>query len=79
MLGSQRSAIVPQTVPGLPKALAQEIREAAILVLGTYRNGEVGRHPPLAGLLAELPRDQRSLRPIMHGSFKPDVFSSSGS
>ena len=53
--------------------LAREPRAARLLVIGTYRDVEVGRHHPLSRTLAELARSQRSQRLLLRGLRQPDV------
>jgi tetratricopeptide (TPR) repeat protein len=53
--------------------LAREPRAARLLVIGTYRDVEVGRSHPLARTLAELARSQRSQRLLLRGLPRPDV------
>ena len=47
--------------------LAREPRAARLLVIGTYRDVEVGRRHPLSRTLAELARSQRSHRLLLRG------------
>jgi transcriptional regulator with XRE-family HTH domain/tetratricopeptide (TPR) repeat protein len=42
--------------------LAQHTRDQRLLLVGTYRDVEVGRQRPLAGALSELDRDELALR-----------------
>lgn len=53
--------------------LVREIRSVPVVVLGTYRDIEVGRQHPLARTLAELHRDRRSPRVLLRGLSEPDV------
>jgi tetratricopeptide (TPR) repeat protein len=53
--------------------LAREPRGARLLVIGTYRDVEVGRRHPLSRTLAELARSQRSQRLLLRGLPRPDV------
>jgi tetratricopeptide (TPR) repeat protein len=53
--------------------LAREPRAARLLVIGTYRDVEVGRGHPLSRTLAELARSQRSQRLLLRGLPRPDV------
>lgn len=53
--------------------LARELRDARVLLVGTYRDMEVGRHHPLAGTLAELAREQRLQRVTLRGLSWGDV------
>jgi tetratricopeptide (TPR) repeat protein len=53
--------------------LAREPRAARLLVIGTYRDVEVGRRHPLSRTLAELARSQRSHRLLLRGLPQPDV------
>ena len=52
--------------------LAREPRAARLLVIGTYRDVEVGRRHPLSRTLAELARSQRSHRLLLRGLPQPD-------
>jgi DNA-binding CsgD family transcriptional regulator/tetratricopeptide (TPR) repeat protein len=47
--------------------LGRELRNAQLLVLGTYRDGEVGRDHALPGVLAELDRAQAMLQLPLRG------------
>jgi DNA-binding CsgD family transcriptional regulator/tetratricopeptide (TPR) repeat protein len=53
--------------------LARAARDARLLVLGTYRNVEVGRQHPLAEALAELARQPESRRVMLRGLPRDDV------
>jgi class 3 adenylate cyclase len=53
--------------------LAAEIGPARLLILGTYRDEEVGRHHPLGETLAELSRSQQSERILLRGLSREDV------
>ena len=53
--------------------LARDIEGARILVLGTYRDVEVGRHHPLEETLAELARAQKGERVLLRGLGEDDV------
>lgn len=53
--------------------LAGELRAARVLVLGTYRDVEVGRAHPLAQTLAELTRAQASQRIPLRGLSEHEV------
>ncbi len=53
--------------------LARELGEARLLILGTYRDVEVGRQHPLEQTLAELARAQRADRVLLRGLTEDDV------
>ncbi len=53
--------------------LAQEIRDAAVLVVGTYRAVDMEWKPSLARILAEINRVSVSHRIILHGLPRVDV------
>jgi class 3 adenylate cyclase len=53
--------------------LARELDPSRILVLGTYRDVEVGRQHPLEQTLAELARVQRAERVLLRGLTLDDV------
>ncbi len=53
--------------------LARELRETRLVVLGTYRDVELGRQHPLSHTLAELTREQLSHRIVLHGLSEHDV------
>jgi DNA-binding CsgD family transcriptional regulator/tetratricopeptide (TPR) repeat protein len=57
----------------LVRFLASALQSAPILLAGTYRNVEVGRHHPLADTLAELARDARSTRVPLRRLAKDEV------
>ena len=51
----------------LLRFLARRLGGAALLVIGTYRDVELGRHHPLAGTLAELSSTEESRRIALRG------------
>jgi predicted ATPase len=53
--------------------LAGELRDARLLVVGTYRDVELGRQHPLSQTLAELARGQLSRRVLLRGLGERDV------
>ena len=53
--------------------LARELKDACILVIGTYRDMELGRQHPLSQTLGELSRQGLSARIILRGLTEPDV------
>jgi predicted ATPase len=53
--------------------LARELRDARLLVIGTYREEELGRQHPLAQTLGELSRHGMSDRLVLAGLDKQDV------
>jgi len=53
--------------------LAREIKDARILIVGTYRDIELGRQHPLAQTLAELARHGQSERIVLRGLSERDV------
>jgi class 3 adenylate cyclase len=53
--------------------LARELSENRILLVGTYRDVEVGRQHPLEQTLAELARTQRADRVLLRGLNEDDV------
>jgi class 3 adenylate cyclase len=53
--------------------LARELESSRLLLLGTYRDVELGRQHPLEQTLAELARSQLSDRVLLRGLTKADV------
>jgi predicted ATPase len=53
--------------------VAREMEQAQLLIVGTYRDAEVGRQHPLATTLAELARGHRALRLGLQGLGKEDI------
>jgi predicted ATPase len=53
--------------------LARDLAGARLLVLGTYRDVELGRQHPLAQTLAELARAQVGTRVLLRGLGEPEV------
>ena len=53
--------------------LARELAGSRILVIGTYRDVELGRKHPLADALAELARPEQSSRVLLRGLEEKDV------
>jgi eukaryotic-like serine/threonine-protein kinase len=53
--------------------VAREVRHARLLIIGTYRDVEVGRHHPLAGTLAQLTREHAVHRILLRGLERQDV------
>ena len=53
--------------------LARELRGARLLVIGSYRDIELGRQHPLSQTLAELSREQLSQRILLRGLSERDV------
>ena len=53
--------------------LARELADTRILLVGTYRDVEVGRTHPLEKTLAELARSQRADRVLLRGLTEDDV------
>ena len=53
--------------------LARELKDSCILVIGTYRDMELGRQHPLSQTLGELSRQGLSGRIILRGLTEPDV------
>jgi len=53
--------------------LARDLAGARLLVLGTYRDVELGRQHPLAQTLAELARAQTGTRVLLRGLGEPEV------
>jgi DNA-binding NarL/FixJ family response regulator len=53
--------------------LSSELANGRILVLGTYRDVELSKDHPLAPVLAELSRSQRTTRIALSGLSEPDV------
>jgi hypothetical protein len=51
----------------------RELRSARVLLIGAYRDVEVGRHHPLAQTLAELIREPRTQRLVLRGLSDADV------
>jgi class 3 adenylate cyclase len=52
---------------------ARELQGARLLVIGTYRDADVGRHHPLAQTLAELAREHLAQRIVLRGLSERDV------
>ena len=57
----------------LLQLLAQELRGARVLLVGTYRDVELGRKHPLADALASLARTEGSQRVLLRGLQEDDV------
>jgi len=53
--------------------LARDLAGARLLVLGTYRDVELGRQHPLAQTLGELAREQVGTRVLLRGLGEPEV------
>ena len=53
--------------------LARELKDACILVIGTYRDMELGRQHPLSQTLGELSRQGLSARILLRGLTEQDV------
>ncbi|MEE9279178.1 MAG: protein kinase [Myxococcota bacterium] len=53
--------------------LAAELAQSRLLLVGTYRDVELGRHHPLEETLAELARTQTSERVLLRGLTEADV------
>ncbi|MFY9571921.1 MAG: AAA family ATPase, partial [Blastocatellia bacterium] len=53
--------------------LARELKDAGILVIGTYRDMELGRQHPLSQTLGELSRQGLSARIVLRGLTEQDV------
>jgi class 3 adenylate cyclase/tetratricopeptide (TPR) repeat protein len=53
--------------------LARELRGSRLLILGTYRDVELGRRHPLVQALGELAREQTSRRILLRGLSERDV------
>jgi len=53
--------------------LARDLTGARLLMLGTYRDVELGRQHPLAQMLAELAREQIGTRVLLRGLGEPEV------
>ena len=53
--------------------LARELKDACILVIGTYRDIELGRQHPLSQTLGELTRQGLSVRIVLRGLTELDV------
>jgi tetratricopeptide (TPR) repeat protein len=53
--------------------LTNQVRDARLLLVATYRDVEVGRHHPLSQTLAELSRGRRSQRVLLRGLSEEDV------
>jgi eukaryotic-like serine/threonine-protein kinase len=53
--------------------LTREIRDACLLVVGSYRDVEVGRHHPLARTMSELAAEPHVSRVMLHGLGEQDV------
>ncbi|HKG36769.1 MAG TPA: AAA family ATPase [Solirubrobacterales bacterium] len=57
----------------LLRFLAREIEDSALLVIGTYRDVELGRHHPLSRTLGELGGGERGGRVVLRGLREEDV------
>lgn len=57
----------------LAQFLLQEIREARVLIIATYRDVEVGRRHPVADVLAQLAQDRRFWRVDLKGLSRAEV------
>jgi class 3 adenylate cyclase len=53
--------------------LARGLGDSRLLLIGTYRDVEVGRHHPLARVLGELPGGAEGNRIVLHGLGERDV------
>lgn len=53
--------------------VARHLAETRVLVVGTYRDVELGRHHPLAAILGEIAREKNSKRISLKGLNEPDV------
>lgn len=53
--------------------LANNLRQTPLFIIGTYRDGEVGRDHPLSKALAELSRLRRVRLITLHGLGERDV------
>jgi hypothetical protein len=53
--------------------VAREASQARLLILGTYRDVELGRQHPLSHTLAELARAQLTRRIVLRGLSAPDI------
>ena len=53
--------------------LALELSRSRLLVIGTYRDGELSRHHPLSETLGELTRERPLQRLFLHGLSREDV------
>ena len=57
----------------LLRFLAREMRDAAILIVGTYRDVGLTRHHPLAEMLGDLARERLQQRILLRGLAETDV------
>lgn len=57
----------------LLRYLSAEISSSPLLIIGTYRDVEVGRHHPLSRVLADLITEERTQRIILRGLRPEDV------
>lgn len=57
----------------LLRYLSAEISSSPLLIIGTYRDVEVGRHHPLSRVLADLVTEERTYRVILRGLGPEDV------
>src|SRR5262249_35030039 len=53
--------------------LAREMRDSRVLIVGTYRDVEVGRKHPLGAVLAELAREPTCARVVLRGLSEEEV------
>ena len=53
--------------------VARELRDARLLIIGTYRDAEVGRHHPLSQTLGELARGELAQRITLRGLGEADI------
>jgi class 3 adenylate cyclase/tetratricopeptide (TPR) repeat protein len=53
--------------------VARSLGDASLLLIGTYRDVELGRHHPLSRVLAELARVERTRRVVLRGLSESDI------
>ncbi len=53
--------------------LVRNIADASLLVIGTYRDVELGRHHPLSRVLGDLARTERASRIVLRGLDAEDI------
>jgi hypothetical protein len=57
----------------LLRFLAQDIRDARVMMVATYRGGDMGHQHPAVQVLADLARESHCLRVVLRGLSKPQV------
>lgn len=71
ILDDLHSADTPSVL--LLQFLARQVRDARLLILGTYRDGDLGRHHPLFQALGDLGHESLTHRIVLRGLTARDV------